>query len=239
MQNFFYLLIVIFLAFVSCKKEEKKEEDKNKPSEPIISNLPNGDFENWVLSAQQTYEEPSTGWWATLNPLKNLGGPETVVKTDDAHTGQYAAKLTTAAWGQLTIPGILLSGLFDFNAPNMIIEGRPFTDKPLKFKGYYKYTSVNGDSAAIYANITKYNTLNSIKDTLAEVRLPIYTSVNQYTAFEIDFTYLLPGITPDSLSIVFASSADGANFNGAIGSTLYIDDISLILENGKELKVLH
>lgn len=32
------------------------------------------------------------------------------------------------------------------------------------------------------------------------------------------------------LGIVFSSSADGANFNGAVGSTLYIDEVELICE---------
>jgi len=234
------IILVLLILVFSCKKEEK--EDDNTNNTPVIpalpTNVPDGDFEQWTLSAQSTYEEPSSGWWTSLNVLKNLGGPESIKKTTDAHTGNYAAKLITSQWGELIIPGILLSGIFDFNAPNMIIEGKPFTEKPLKIKGYYKYTSVNGDSAAIYANITKYNLQTSRRDTIADARLAVLNTVQEYTMFDLDFDYFITGQTPDSISIVFASSADGGNFNGAIGSTLYIDDVSLVLQNGSKLKIL-
>ena len=224
---------------ISCKKEpiNDKPDDTDNSSVPMVSNIPNGDFEQWALSAENTYEEPSTGWWTSLNVLKNLGGPETLLKTNDKHTGAYAAKLETKAWDNLMIPGLLLTGTFDFAAPNMVIQGKPFTEKPLKLKGYYKYTSVNADSAAIYANVTHYNEQTHQKDTIGEARFAVLSTVGTYTLFEIDFTYFYNDIAPDSLSIVFASSADGANFNGQQGSTLFIDDVSLVLPGNKILKL--
>ncbi|MDD3875893.1 MAG: PCMD domain-containing protein [Bacteroidales bacterium] len=242
-----YLILILiplyFLLFSSCKKETPPvddNEDDDNITQPLPTNVNDGDFENWeaFTSGNNTYEEPKSGWWATLNVLSNLGAPKTAIKTSDAHTGKYAAKLVTSQWGELTLPGILLSGVFDFNAPNMIIEGKPFTDKPLTFKGFYKYTSVNGDSGAIYANITKYDFQAVKRDTIAEARFPVYNTISTYTPFEVDLNYLMTDVTPDSLSIVFASSADGGNFNGSIGSTLFIDDVSLILQSKKKLKLL-
>jgi hypothetical protein len=57
---------------------------------------------------------------------------------------------------------------------------------------------------------------------------------DEWTPFTVPFTFL-PGQQIDkeklfegmyNLSIIFSSSVDGAQFNGAIGSTLYIDEVS-------------
>jgi len=240
-KNIFLILLFFVLILFSCKKDNVQNDNPNNDNQntttPLPTNLPDGNFEQWTLSEQGTYEEPSTGWWATLNILKNLGGPGSVFKINDVNTGNYAAKLVSSMWGDLLISGIMLSGTFDFNAPNMMIQGKPFIQKPLKLTGYYKYISVNSDSAAIYANITYYNNNASKRDTIAEARFPVLTSTNNYTFFEIDFNYLINNINPDSITIVFASSADGANFNGQAGSTLFIDDVSLILPSDKKIRL--
>lgn len=54
---------------------------------------------------------------------------------------------------------------------------------------------------------------------------------NDWTSFEIPFT-VLPGKTFDPennymITIVFSSSVEGDRFNGAVGSTLYIDEVKL------------
>lgn len=66
-----------------------------------------------------------------------------------------------------------------------------------------------------------------------------YAETDEWTPFSLTFepvngksvdpTKLKEG--KYKLSIVFSSSVDGANFNGAIGSTLYIDEVELICEN--------
>lgn len=242
LKKYFFYILIISGTFSACKKDPApppgdNNDTNNNTTTPLPTNLPDGNFEQWALSAQSTFEEPASGWWTTLNVLKNLGGPETVFKVSDKNTGAYAAKLVTGMWNDLLIPGLLISGTFDFNAPNMVIQGKPFTEKALKLKGYYKYTSVNGDSAAIYANLTLYNTQSLMRDTVAEVRFPVLNTVTAYTYFEMDFNYLLTGINPDSLTLVFSSSADGANFNGQAGSTLFVDDISLVLPGNKKYTV--
>jgi hypothetical protein len=51
-------------------------------------------------------------------------------------------------------------------------------------------------------------------------------TVNTYTEFDILYHYYSTN-SPDSLTIIFASSADGAKYNAAVGTKLYIDEISL------------
>jgi len=192
--------------------------------------LPESSFNNWT-TASGGFDEPSGGWWTTLNSLKNLGAPITVSKTTDAHSGAYAAKLETKQWGSFLLSGLLVSGKFVMVSP-FVIQGKPFTDKPAKFKGWYKYTSVNGDSAAIYAMISKYNTLSGKRDTIAVAKMAVKNSVSAYTAFNLDFNYSIPGFNPDSIFVVFSSSVEGGNFLGQVGSTLFIDDLMLEYSTG-------
>jgi hypothetical protein len=187
------------------------------------TSIPESGFENWIQ--QTSYEEPAGNWWTSLNQLKSLGGPVTLTKASDPHSGLFAAKLETLAWGTFILPGLLVSGRFVVTSP-FILQGQPFSDKPGAFKGYYKYVSVNSDSAAIFAMLTKYNTISGKRDTIAIAKQAVLTSVAEYTAFDLTFEYT-SSETPDSLDVVFSSSAGGANFLGQVGSTLIIDDVLL------------
>jgi hypothetical protein len=113
-----------------------------------------------------------------------------------------------------------------------IQNGRPYTETPSKFKGWYKYSPVNGDSAGIGAILTKFNTGTGQKDTLATAIKAITNDVQTYTQFDIDFDYKMTGINPDTIIIVFTSSGDGENFMGEVGSTFIIDDILLEYTSG-------
>jgi hypothetical protein len=193
--------------------------------------IPEGHMENWSLSGTGSFEEPTGGWWTSLNSLKSLGGPVTLTKTTDAYSGSYAAKMETKQWGTFLLPGLLVSGDFTTASP-FIIQGKPYTELPIKFKGYYKYTSVSNDSAAIFAMITRYNTLTGKRDTIADASLAVLATVTTYTPFDIDFNYHNPYVSPDSIDIVFSSSAAGGSFQGQVGSTLFVDEISLEYPSG-------
>ena len=115
------------------------------------------------------------------------------------------------------------------NPLNSTKFGIPFTDKPIYLKGYYKYIPVAGDSCRIASYITKWNTGTKKRDTIAAASITQAQSiatVNTYTEFDIVYHYYSAD-TPDSITLILASSADGANFNAAIGTKLYIDEISL------------
>ncbi|MCB2220616.1 MAG: PCMD domain-containing protein [Bacteroidetes bacterium] len=193
--------------------------------------IPEGGFDNWTPNSTNIYYEPAGDWWTTLNSLALLGAPVTVYQTTDAHSGEFAAKLETVLWGDFLISGLLASGNFIMTEP-YIENGRPFTESPSKFKGWYKYSPVNGDSAGVGALLTRYNTNTGQKDTVATAVRAITNSAETYTQFEIDFNYIIPGINPDTIIIVFTSSGDGGNFLGEVGSTLIIDEISLEYPSG-------
>lgn len=73
-------------------------------------------------------------------------------------------------------------------------------------------------------------------------RIPETEETDEWTEFELDFE-LVEGKTVDrealaegqyKLAIVFSSSKEGAYFRGAVGSTLWIDEVNIICEDDTE-----
>lgn len=134
--------------------------------------------------------------------------------------------------------------------------GVPFTHIPTAFKGYYKYKAgetftVSGqpdsskkDICDIYAVF--YETDDNIKtldgtnvftnpNIISIARIDNAKNTEQWTEFNLPFV-TQPGKTIDrqklddglyNLAIVFSSSIRGDYFEGAVGSTLYIDEVEL------------
>ncbi len=216
---------MFFVFFISCKKETiENPKDQIVPDLSVGMNL---DFEQWQVTTQNqiSYEEPAGGYWTSLNSLAKLNGPITVMRTNDAQNGSYAALLETKEWGSLNIPGLLVIGTFLTQEP-FIYEGKPYTETPSSVSGYYKYLPNNQDTAIVYAKLSRFNPMKGYQDTIAETSLLIPNTVSEYTSFDLNFDYL-SDLTPDSITIIFVSSIDGANFKGQVGSKFYVDNLKL------------
>jgi len=208
------------------------------------SQIPNSDFENWNQNFYNSFFPDLYYWemlpidiWASGNEAAEIVGEFPTSRTEDAHSGNYAARLETLeVFGQMAA-GNLFTGQFIpdmFNSKALL--GIPFTDKPSHFTGWYKYTPANYknrysekaiDECSIYALLSKWN--GNQRDTIALAKLETSETISQYTQFNLEFIYQSDEI-PDSISVVFASSARGEEFIGGVGSVLYIDDIELIYE---------
>jgi len=208
------------------------------------TDVPNLEFDEWETDASGLFEEPVGNWWGTLNKLRLLGpgAPITTTKTDDAHSGAYAAMLENKMFGTFKISAILASGYF---APmqTSFIEGRSFTGRLAKMTGWYKYKSVNNDSAGAYITLFKWNALEDKKDTIAKGALIFYDKgeMNAYEKFEIELAYYSEEF-PDTINIGFIASAGTTGLSNSdnvqIGSTLYIDEVSLVYPTGVELPLM-
>lgn len=191
----------------------------------------NGSLENWQQSQSNLYSEPTGTFWVSLNALADLGGPVTVEKTTDACEGSFAAKLTTKNFTSLIVSGLLASGDFDQNnLADPLKIGKPFTLKPTSFSGCYKYLPANNDSAAMVSILTKWNTQTATRDTIAVAGGVIYAAQSQYVDFNNLYEYESEE-TPDSIQVIFSSSAGGNSNVGELGSTLYIDNVMVNITN--------
>ena len=139
--------------------------------------------------------------------------------------------------------------------------GVPFTEKPLRLKGYYRFkageTFINEKKEVLdrpdycdFYGVLYENTQNGESFVLhgddvltspaivALARIPQedIVQVDEWTAFDLPFEYrkeLDMQRLQDygyNLAVVFSSSVEGASFKGAVGSTLWIDEVSLECE---------
>ncbi|MCO5248524.1 MAG: PCMD domain-containing protein [Chitinophagales bacterium] len=243
------------ISFSACKKDSKKDDTEIpplnncvlRPTDGIFDDIPNLSFENWYTGKSagqnsETYYNPCyEDFWATPNQGSGDLGlakvPVTVFRVSgtDARTG-YAAKLVTGLGQLLGKPTVtaatICSGDFkvDIQNPlNTLKFGKPFTRKPKKVSGYYKFTSIESDSASAYCFVTSGSGKNI--DTIGFGRKLFYKedATNTYKKFEYDVVYKEGNLEKpsDRLVIYFSSSEAGDEFKGQPGNTLYIDDVEV------------
>jgi len=212
------------------------------------TNLPNGDFEHWynvVVNAQLNYDDIGTGptdnWMGTLNSLAAVPptaggpGPVTIFKSTDKYAGTYAAKAVSANFplGPITIfiPGMIGTAVMDMQGVRALL-GKPCPDcKPVRFKGYYKFEPVNGDSCAAVILLSKWNSTAKKRDTIGFGKMVQHNAVGTYTQFDIPVNYTGTGVV-DSMTLLVVASAgfNVINFEGSVGqpgNTMYVDELML------------
>lgn len=182
------------------------------------------------------------------------------VKLETKDTGSFGAmvKMYIAA-GNLFIGSFEVGQALN-DAMKATRFGFPYFYKPKSLKGYYKYKtgaqfSVKGeivegkkDQCDIYGvlyetddNVQFLDGSNSLdsKNIVALARdLDQLKETDEWTEFNFDFKpQNNKTIDPEKLengiyklAIVFSSSVDGAKFEGAVGSTLYIDQVEIVNE---------
>ncbi len=170
--------------------------------------LPNYDFEVWE---EYYYNEPEH--WHSLNYFFSVFGEETVSQTEDAYEGMYAVKISTMSFNETdTIPGFLSYGeiILGNDFPFIPI---PYTDKPTKLMGYYKYYPHMADTGMMMVQFL-------FEGDIIESKTYSFEEATEYEYFEVDFTYYGD---PDSFILIFSSGSNP-------GSTLYLDAISFDFE---------
>ncbi|HNW76669.1 MAG TPA: T9SS type A sorting domain-containing protein [Bacteroidales bacterium] len=208
------------------------------------SNLPNGDMEAWhVVTVNDTMSYPQIDGplWCTLNELvavpAMLGGPGplTADKTSDAHSGSWAAKLTSGSLNMypynILIPGMIGFTQLDIMAYTIRL-GKPCPGcRPTKFTGYYKYEPVLNDSCCAILLASKWNTELRKRDTIGYCRTDFKGIISDWTYFDMNVNYYSEE-APDSLLVLLVSSA-GFNMGnlmtgvGQPGSTMIVDDLNI------------
>lgn len=208
--------------------------------------LTNGNVETWTqfTGTNESYWEPGSGttrtthFLRTLNQLADeafpLTGPVTCIREtsgSNVHGGSYSAKLESGLLGFFFIPGFLGTGDLDI-VNQTIYLGRQFDGRPEKFRGWYKYTPVSGDSAEFRVWFTRFDALNQQTVLVGEGSQKIKTAVSNYTQFDININYLDAG-SPDTV-VVFCTASAGYNLanllssSGQAGSTLWADDLEFV-----------
>lgn len=166
------------------------------------STIVNHSFEQWDAP---TLETPD--YWFTTNEFF-FDFSTLVVKTTDAHLGNYAIELGSALYpdGQTVMGSTISVGPIDLQAPNTY--SAPYNAVPTQFSGYYKTDATtaidNSVQLAFYQG-----------STLLEYQQFSFTPQTNYTPFTIPLN--LTG-TPDRVAFAIGSSLEPGTF-------LRIDDL--------------
>lgn len=184
--------------------------------------VPNGNFENWPSGNNDNPE-----FWDSPNSITG-GFPfflKTVEKTSDSHTGSWAAQVTTGTILGETIPGVLSLGTLEIdleNIENTQFIGLPFSDRPGKLEGYYKYITPGTDFGLLGILLTRYNEATNNQDSVAFGLTQFTVQQGEYAYFSATLQYLTLA-EPDSVNIIILSSASPTMMPG---SQLKVDDLS-------------
>lgn len=182
------------------------------------------------------------------SPVHTEGGMAAELKSIKVLSFFAAASLYTGSFGEVKIPNAIVN------------FGQKFSARPIALKGFYKYTpkaiDVVGknppagvtkgqmDQCAIYIALAKKsysinngdaNTFINFKDDpniIAYGELPsgAATAGEDYVEFNIPLKYKNLTDVPTHIIVVCSSSKYGDYMTGGVGSTLYVDDFSLIYD---------
>ncbi len=187
----------------------------------VPDEFPNYSFEDWE---SVSLEEPDS--WISSNAFTSNSTGASVLKTGDSYEGNFASQIITqkTIWGDYT--GFLANC---YVGKEDIYGGMPVNDNPLKVSGYYKYTGIDSDSALLVARTTYFDESTNQSEILEEVFVKL-GNASEYTPFEIPFQHTGAPLA-DTLSLVFSSSDYSIEENVRLGSSLTLDDVSIIYES--------
>ncbi len=224
--------------------------------------LPNGGFNDWWLDGKlwKPWSEGGSPWWDTGNEGAATLGECNSLPTDDAVQGK-AAKLETrfvgiAGIGKLAAGNIFVGDFTGVQGTNGTIDlGQPFTYRPTKLKGYYKYNTgpidyasnelINlmgkPDSMVIYIALGDWDEPVEVRTDpknrkildendphiIAFSKIQDSKIVSQYTPFELELQYRSTARIPRYIIITATASKYGDYFTGSTQSLLYIDEFTL------------
>ncbi len=191
-----------------------------------FAQIKNGSFENWTNVGN--YQDPDS--FKTPNQYSSIASVFLVTKSSSAHNESNACDLTTQHVNYLTIngdyPGIITNGninisYFTGGTGSPILGGKKINYRPDGLTGWFKYSSVQGDSA--FANIVLTKWITGVgRDTVGTSNFVQTTSQTSYARLVAPITYKNATV-PDTFQFIFTSSG---RYYAHPGSVLTLDSLS-------------
>ena len=196
--------------------------------------VPNGDFENWEDFGN--YKDPEE--WKSINSETVGFGQTLVERTEDSHTGTYAARLETKSLVIVTSPSAMSLGyIVELGLTDRDMRGGlPSSEAPTSFEGHYKFLPSGNDYGFIGCVLFKYNTSTGLQDTVARAIFKPRDEAQNYTHFKVDMEYL-PGmedVQHDTMNVIVSSSFKFGT--PQVGTVLFVDDLKVNYEETNNLE---
>lgn len=229
--------------------------------------LPNGTMDDWWKDGKIWCPWPEGGpqWWDTGNKGATTLGESNTVPTDDTSSGTGKAAMLQTKFvgigplGKLAAGNIYAGKFVRVDGTNGILNmGQPFTQRPTKVRGYFKYkggaitNAITGfkdrigkpdtctvwcaltDGAApveIRTNPSNRNLFNpDAPDVIAYGQMFQIEDVNEYTRFEVEFVYKATDRVPTYIIVTASASKLGDYFTGCNTAVMWVDDFELVYD---------
>lgn len=201
--------------------------------------LQNGNFESWddVGTAE---EEPTN--WSSLKTADNLAGsaPQ-VISQDVGRGGGFCPKLEVKEVFSIPANGIMTNGRVhaEFDPENGYVYTDPndarwhttFTDHPDSIVGWYKYAPQNGDKGKIeiilHIDEGELPLGSTAGNMIARAKYEFTVAQANWTRFAQAFNY----VSTANPEYILTTVTSGDSTISETGSTLWVDDLSLIYNN--------
>ena len=184
----------------------------------------------------------STEEWGIALGLPIAAGNFFIGEFDVSKALPPTTLLTTRMGRPFAKKPIKVSGLYKYKAGdvfwkkvgNSIEEHPEIKDGAAIYAAFYKNHDKEGNEVMLNGNDSKTN-----ENIIGFAEVSVIPETDEWTPFEMEFQYKgdidLDELARQgySLTIVFTSSTDGAYYEGAPGSTLYIDNVRLECEEEK------
>lgn len=225
--------------------------------------VPNSDFENWWLDKRVwcPWAEDGEPYWGTGNQGAATVGQSNTVPTDDTPTGTGRAARLETKWivVKLAAGNIFTGTYIRTDGTNGVLSfGRPFTERPVRVQGMYKYTGAiidrasnefknligQPDTCSVWAALIDSDEPYEIRtnpnnrrlfnpdgpEVIAYGQLLNAETITSYVPFDFELKYKSTSRVPKYLIICASASKYGDYFTGGAGATMYIDDIKLVYD---------
>ena len=188
----------------------------------------NGGFETWA--ARNGVDAPTN--WLTSDDvlLAAIGLPiptGTYTKVTDVHGGTYAVRLESKTVSFVGgVPGSVSLGT-KVNTKSDLPGGGPFTSRPATLQFYYKLAGPQAPVASdgAFAQVLLTRNVNGTSQTIATGRQVFSTLTSTYVLGQVPLTYT-SSATPDSVRLVFGTSAATTAGTATPGTVFHIDDVA-------------
>jgi hypothetical protein len=204
----------------------------------LLSQVPNGSFENWTNFG--AYENPDG--WSTLNHTTAQSGIFTVTKGTPGNPGNAYLKVTSKTTGTSVTGGLAVSGKLD-TVNKIPLSGFSFTQAPVSFGGRWQHMIFGSSQGSVKVLLTKWNSQLNQRNVVATASVVLTGMAMSWANFSLNFNYT-DSIYPDSCMIVLNASGsnptnldylwvDNLAFSGTVSMPPPIDPVGIDEKNSK------
>jgi len=167
------------------------------------------------------------------------------IASGNLYTGRFIVEYTLLNTMKATEFGVMwdrepvrITGYYKFqpgkefiNSKSEVVKDR--VDEPYIYGVFYRNTDPDGKQYFLYADdVLDLDRIEDNPQVYKVARLPSFPPTDQWTYFEMffegrDVPEEMVANKDFNLAIVFSSSKYGAEFEGAVGSTLYVDEVQV------------